>query len=162
MSNQPVRMNPRGLHAILHAAQQMPTDAQTAAPATPISINIDPQLLLGPGDAADRGAYFDSITNAATGARVIAHRARLPDYLDQRGRRTHRKTITLPPSTVARVQRATGAGAGDNAGLNAAIIGLAEWALSQLEAQGLTLELRTPDDPRKADRLAMRRRVRTH
>jgi hypothetical protein len=155
----PIRHDPRGLSAILHAAQQMPTDAQPAAPATPTS--LAPELLLGPGDAPDRGTYFDATTSATTGVRVIAHRARLPDYLDQRGRRTHRKTITLPPSTVARVQRATGS-AGDNAGLNAALIGLAEYALARLEAEGLMLELRTPDDPKKAERLAMRRHVRTH
>jgi len=154
----PIRLDPRGLSALLHAAQQMPNDTQPAAPAS--STIINPELLLGPGDGPDRGAYFDATTSAVTGARVIAHRARLPDYLDERGRRCHRKTITLPPSTLSRVQRATGAGDGDNAGLNAALIGLAEYAIARLEAEGLTLELRTPNDPQKAERLAMRRHLR--
>lgn len=66
--------------------------------------------------------------------------------------------FTLPPGTVARIARAVGGRPDDTDGLalNAFVIGLAEYALSRLEADGLTLTLRGADDSRKAERLAAR------
>jgi hypothetical protein len=124
--------------------------------------DVRPELLLGPGDDASRASYFDTkATRHEGGPRVIAHRARLTDYLDERGRRTNRRTLTIPPSTATRIAAACGDDDADGTGsrLNASLIGLAEWALAEIERQGITLTLKAPEDPQRAERLIARRRV---
>jgi hypothetical protein len=124
--------------------------------------DVRPELLLGPGDDASRASYFDAQTvRHEGGARVIAHRARLTDYLDERGRRTHRRTLTIPPSTAKRIAAACGDDDADGTGsrLNAALVGLADWALAEIERQGITLSLKAPEDPQRAARMLARRQV---
>ena len=137
-------------------------DLRSVAQVIHTTPDVRPELLLGPGDDASRASYFDAQTTPRDGGpRVIAHRARLTDYLDERGRRTHRRTLTIPPSTAARIAAACGDDEADGTGsrLNAALIGLAEWALAEIERQGMTVKLTTPEDPQRAARLMARRQV---
>ena len=137
-------------------------DLRSVAQVIHTTPDVRPELLLGPGDDASRASYFDTQAQRHEGGpRVIAHRARLTDYLDERGRRTHRRTLTIPPSTATRIAAACGDDETDGTGsrLNAALIGLAEWALGEIERQGITLTLKAPEDPQRAARMMARRQV---
>lgn len=137
-------------------------DLRSVAQVLHTTPDVRPELLLGPGDDASRAAYFDTqVQRHEGGPRVIAGRARLTDYLDERGRRTNRRTLTIPPSTATRIAAACGddEAAGTGSRLNAALIGLAEWALGEIERQGITVKLTTPEDPQRAARLMARRQV---
>lgn len=137
-------------------------DLRSIAEVIHTSPDVRPELLLGPGDDASRASYFDTQTARHEGGpRLIAHRARLTDYLDERGRRTHRRTLTVPPSAATRIAAACGddEAAGTGSRLNAALIGLAEWALAEIERQGLAITLKAPEDPERAARLMARRQV---
>ena len=58
-------------------------DLRSVAQVIHTTPDVRPELLLGPGDDASRASYFDAQTTRHDGGpRVIAHRARLTDYLE--------------------------------------------------------------------------------
>jgi len=142
------RFDLSSLAPILHAPQDQ------ESPTAPSAADL---LGVAPGDAPDRSAYFDTDTQTrAGGPALIVSGATLMDYRDSAGRRSHRALHVVPPSVAGRIALACG-GRSDN--LNAALIALAEHALTDLERTGRALIVRSAPDPYRADRLAARRGV---
>lgn len=141
------RFDLSSLGPILHAPQAL------AAPTAPSAAEL---LGVAPGDATDRSAYFDTDTQARTSGPALIVSGALMDYRDLAGRKIRRALHVVPPSTAARIAAACG-GRSDN--LNASMIALAEYALTDLERTGRTLIVRSAPDPHRADRIAARRGV---